>query len=374
MRLFSIVLLCIYWTWTGWAWGQSMDQGKESLQIGFGLTGTSYIGDFSDEEVFVPRIYPGGNISLQIRSTRLLSFQVNGGFGKFADQYDLSSPDLPDGVTASSFVETRFIYGDLRLHLRLMPRSRIQPYLSVGAGILHFSPRNEEGKKLENRTNTRLEGENYNSLIPELPAVAGVRMKLNRTLDISLDYTFKYTPTDYLDNIGLIGNREGFDALHAIQLTLYVALSPAEPPAEAMDNTIPIAPETPMATLPNEENPSAATREKDVISNSVPQEEPTPEAESPPLVEVSDETAIYPEVQDEMPRDSQLQERLQAIEDAIDQEKFVFYQVKKGETLSSLVERTGIPADILRELNYLSGDKLRTGSWLRLPDIGLNLD
>ena len=371
MRFLPIVLLLLSVFWPNGISGQIAESERESLQIGFGLTGTSYVGDFSGEEVFIPRIYPGGNISLQMNSTRLLSFQVNGGFGKFADQYDLSSPDIPEGVTASSFVETRFVYGDLRLHLRLMPRSRIQPYISAGAGILHFTPRNKDGKKLENRTGTRLEGENYNSLIPELPVVAGLKTKLNRSLSISLDYTFKYTPTDYLDNIGLIGNRKGFDALHAVQLTLYVTLSPPEPPAEAIKNEIEPSPAPP---LTYEHNTTEPTREKDVVTHSIPESESIGEEESEPPVEISDETAIYPDVTDIGLRDSQTTEHRQEIETAIDQGKFIFYQIKKGETINSLVEKTGIPEEIIRSLNYLSEGKIKSGSWLRLPDIGLDLD
>jgi hypothetical protein len=195
---------------------------KYPLQVGFGLTGIAYVGDLTNTTTQFQRINPGGNLSLQLVTPRILDLQVNAGFGKFSEQVDDGG-----GVVepANSFVETSFFYGDLRVKLRFRHRKQIQPYLSTGAGLLVFSPRDVNGKFLTRNTSTRNENEKYNTAVPQLPVVAGCQMILNETLMLSMDYTYRFTPTDYLDNIGQLGPRKGFDVLHAIQISLYFTLN-----------------------------------------------------------------------------------------------------------------------------------------------------
>ncbi|MCB0837638.1 MAG: outer membrane beta-barrel protein [Bacteroidetes bacterium] len=195
---------------------------KYPLQVGFGLSGVAYVGDLTNSTTRFQRVNPGANLSLQLATPRLLDLQVNGGFGKFSEQVDDGGGVLEP---ANSFVETQFFYGDLRLKLRFLKEKNIQPYLSAGAGIIVFAPRDVNGKHLTRNQSTRNEEEKYNTAIPQLPVVVGWQMILNQTLMVSMDYTYRFTPTDYLDNIGQLGPRKGFDVLHALQISLYFTLN-----------------------------------------------------------------------------------------------------------------------------------------------------
>ena len=52
--------------------------------------------------------------------------------------------------------------------------------------------------------------EKYNTAVPQLPVTAGAKYKINDIMDVSIDYTYRFTPTDFLDNIAQLGEKTGF--------------------------------------------------------------------------------------------------------------------------------------------------------------------
>lgn len=197
------------------AWAQ-----PAPVQIGFALTANAYTGDYNEPATAFQRVYPGGHFSLQKENGQALRVALTGGFGTFAGQYEGSFPPLPPGVTPPRFVETRFFYGDLRLSYRFFAQKKWQPYLSAGAGLIVFNPRDGEGRRLLMRSDTRVEGEVYNNVIPQLPLTAGLHYRIHPWVRLGLGYTYRFVPTDYLDNVGQLGSQAGFDALHALEIGL----------------------------------------------------------------------------------------------------------------------------------------------------------
>ncbi|MEZ4772141.1 MAG: outer membrane beta-barrel protein [Bacteroidia bacterium] len=213
--LLFLVLLCSFYA------SAQRKSPANPLQIGFGLSGIAYVGDLSSTATQFQRVHPGGNLSLQRASTNALDLQANGGFGNFVEQTESST-----STQINTFVDTRFVYGDLRIRYRFMVHKKFQPYLSAGAGVLVFSPRDQEGKFLIRNKGTRKDSEEkYNTAVPQLPVVGGIYMKINQIAGLSFDYTYRFTPTDYLDNISQLGKRRGFDALHALQLSVYFIMA-----------------------------------------------------------------------------------------------------------------------------------------------------
>ncbi|MDX2248587.1 MAG: outer membrane beta-barrel protein [Bacteroidia bacterium] len=212
--LLSFALLCSF------SLTAQSKSAKNPLQVGLGLTGIAYIGDLSSRVTQFQRVHPGGNLSLQTETSRPLGLQVNGGFGKFVEQIESQT-----GTPANTFVETRFFYGDLRLRYRFWVNKKFRPYLAAGAGVLVFSPRDEDGKFLIRDGSTRNDAEEkYNTAVPQLPVTGGVFMKINAISGLSIDYTYRFTPTDYLDNISQLGQKKGFDVLHALQVSFYFTM------------------------------------------------------------------------------------------------------------------------------------------------------
>jgi hypothetical protein len=194
------------------------------LRLGIGLMGTSYIGDLNSNGGAWNRFSPGADLSLQFASEHLLSPQLNAGFGKIVAQDRTLAP--VDGVVPNTFVQTPFFFVDLRLKARFLREAAVHPYLSAGVGLLGYTPRDLEGDNLIDNLATRKAGESYGSMTVGLPLSAGLELRLHPILHLGLEYTYRVTGSDYLDNIGQVGLRDGKDKMQSLLLTLYITFDP----------------------------------------------------------------------------------------------------------------------------------------------------
>jgi len=197
---------------------------QSPLRLGFGISGTAYQGDLTTHNDRFYRFNPGFNASLQFASQKLITPQVNVGFGKFtAQDRDIAAVD---GIQPNTFVETNFFNVDLRLKVRFFRKHMVNPYGSIGIGLLGYTPRDINGNGLVENTNTRNEDEIYGSITASFPLSAGIEVHMNPILSLGCEYTYRPTGTDYLDNIGQLGLAEGNDKLHTILLVVYFTLDP----------------------------------------------------------------------------------------------------------------------------------------------------
>jgi len=299
--------------------------GIPPLKIGLGMMGFAYVGDMTDDENRFHRVYPGGSFSLQFEGKSFIQPQLNAGLGKFVAESERVYTGLSDGILPNDFVETSFFFFDLRVRLRFLRKKRVQPYVSVGGGILLFNPKDKEGNFLGENIFTRLEEEElYNTTVPYLPLSLGVQFKLVKAVDIGLEYTYRLIPSDYLDNIGQLGAREGSDRLHSLQVSMFFTLGLGKEPS---------------------------------ISNSVSSVEPV-EPELPPEPPIK----IDPSKEASYWRDAERK--------AIVKEDFLYYRLGKGEDIEALSRLFHISLENLRTLNGLKPqDKLVKGNSLKIPNI-----
>lgn len=204
--------------------GQEPAPAQSPLRLGFGFMGTAYQGDLTTQGTQFYRFNPGFNASLQFASQKLITPQVNAGFGKFTAQ-DRDIPAI-DGVQPNTFVQTNFFFVDLRLKVRAFRRHKVNPYASIGIGLLGYTPRDEDGNGLVDNSNTRNPDELYGSITAGFPMSLGIEFHMNPIMSLGLEYTRRGTGTDYLDNIGQLGPAEGNDRLHHLQVTLFFTLDP----------------------------------------------------------------------------------------------------------------------------------------------------
>ena len=200
---------------------------QKPLRIGVGLFGLAYSGDLTENGDALHRFYPGANISLQFATPKLISPQLNAGFGRFVTQ----DRDIPavEGLQPNTFVDTRIFYVDFRLKARFLRESWFHPYASLGIGLLGFTPRDAEGRNLLDNINTRAEGETYGTITASFPLSVGMEIEMSHLLMLGLEYTFRPTTSDYLDNISALGPASGNDRLQAILLSLYFTFDPDRP-------------------------------------------------------------------------------------------------------------------------------------------------
>lgn len=335
-----------------------------SLKVGLGLAGHSYLGDFAEGGEALQRIYPGARLSVHLEGPTRFQLQLYGGFGKFAAQ----SVALSGGQGASvqnTFVETPFFFGDLRVRYRF-GTGKWQPYVAVGAGLLHFSPRDADGRRLKFQDETREAEEFYNAVIPELPATLGLEGRINEYLSAGVDYTFRFTPTDYLDNVGQLGARPGKDVLHAITLNLFFTLpnkNTSAPPPLPADSAL-ISPLSEASSPDAGSQAEKADVEAPLSSQGSLSQPSAPQASAPQTQATSEAPSAAP------PSDAAYMSpaRKARVQAAIAEGRFTYHKVQADDTLESLARQYHLSPDLIRNLNYLRQDALRPGSYLRLPE------
>ncbi|MEL6133744.1 MAG: outer membrane beta-barrel protein, partial [Bacteroidota bacterium] len=221
VRLFVLWLIGLGISYPAFA---QMEEKGSSIRVGLGFTGYTYRGDLTLDDPSFWRVYPGANISLQFSPFRKFQPQVNAGFGRVLEQWDSSLPIDPAQVGANDFFSTNFFYLDFRLAYLPFRHWRLQPYVIAGGGLIFFNPLDQNGNFLIDNVFTREQGELFNTTTFALPIGTGLRFHVNKLAYVGLEYLYRSSVSDYVDNIGLRGQKEGPDQLHNLMVSLNFTL------------------------------------------------------------------------------------------------------------------------------------------------------
>lgn len=220
MRRFATILF----TLLAATMAMAQDAPQKPLRVGIGLLGSTYTGDLNTGGQSFTRFYPGMAFSLQFASPKLLSPQLNTGFGKFvAQDRDIAAID---GIQPNTYAETPYFFVDFRLRARFLRDRVIGPFVSAGIGMLGYTPKDMAGNNLLDNISSRKEEEVYGSLTASFPLSFGTEIRMSHFVSVALEYTFRPTGSDYLDNIGILGQRDGKDKVQSMLLSLYFTIDP----------------------------------------------------------------------------------------------------------------------------------------------------
>lgn len=202
------------------------------LQIG--VTSTGYYGDLNVGEgsVFTAPYFsmsPGVELVLQPVQWGRIAPQIRAGYSQFVAENPDARNNPPQPVATeegpvipNTFAEVTLPYLSLLLEYRLLkPSKRLQPLVSAGLRIMSFSSKNKQGDALAQLWGTRLpEERTLPSLAPALSLGLGVEYMINNRLRLTFGYQHIRSGSDYLDNVGKLGTKEGNDKLHTLRLGL----------------------------------------------------------------------------------------------------------------------------------------------------------
>ena len=222
IRLTKLITLLLL---VGLGKGDLFSQEQKPLRLGLGMFGTAYRGDLTIDGEALHRFYPGFNVSLQFASEKLITPQLNFGFGRFVAQNRNLEP--VGGISPNTFTDTRIFFVDFRLKARFLRTGYLHPYLATGIGLLGYTPKDAEGKTLLENFTSRQEGETYGTVTASFPLSLGIELDLHPLLTWGLEYSFRPTSSDYLDNISALGQRSGNDQLHLFTMSLYATFDPS---------------------------------------------------------------------------------------------------------------------------------------------------
>ena len=197
------------------------------MDLGVGISGNVYVGDLNYKFYNIRNVYPG--VTISTRFSRKDHF-----YSAFNLSYTSLSEQLHDGeqlvvngpdYKASPFFSTKIYSLDYRLQYILLKKPNFSPYFKAGIGLMRFTPTDINGVNLATNLYSRPEIESYAVFNYYAPLAFGFQYKINSQLWMNIDYTHYFLGTDYLDNIGSIGAKQGNDYYQAIQVTVCVRIS-----------------------------------------------------------------------------------------------------------------------------------------------------
>ena len=127
-------------------------------------------------------------------------------------------------ATPNTFFKTTLVAVNFDLQYNLVDKENLKVYLSQGIGGIRFQPKDEFGNDLIDQTETRSINEEYRNLTLVLPTMVGVKYLLPNGYGIALQTGLYNTTTDYLDNIGTLGNKGGGDNIWSTRVQVSMPL------------------------------------------------------------------------------------------------------------------------------------------------------
>jgi hypothetical protein len=130
--------------------------------------------------------------------------------------YRLGGSDVHEGRAAdfrSGNVElfTSLMYSINALHMNYHHKNEFIPVIFGGLGVTHFRPSGKVDGQWESLAPLQTEGVDYSQWSVIIPMGAGLKMHLNRHIDLMAEYAYRFTFTDYLDDVS--SDRVRYDAL-----------------------------------------------------------------------------------------------------------------------------------------------------------------
>ena len=185
------------------------EEGASRLSVSAGVGAASYLGDLiqGNKLYAQPGLAFNGGISYAFTNKLAARFDVGIQMVKAADNKNKGAQYKARNLSFKSTVFDFALSGEYTiLNLENFPAS---PYISAGVGVMAFSPSAEDatGKKtLLRELGTEGQGlagfpDYYSSAAVIFPLGIGVKYPINEKLTLSLDFTYRITRTDYLDDV-----------------------------------------------------------------------------------------------------------------------------------------------------------------------------
>lgn len=197
------------------------------MDLGAGIAGNIYIGDLNQTISDTRNVYPGFYISTRFSRKGTFFSSFNLGYVSLSEQLHDGEKMTTSGTgyQASTFFSTRLYSIDYRIQYLLLKKPPYSPYLKAGVGLMRFVPYDVNGVNLATNLFSRPEFEDYSVFSYFFPVGMGFQYRINPHLYISIDYNRYITGTDYLDNIGSNGTKQGKDYFQSVQLSVYARIS-----------------------------------------------------------------------------------------------------------------------------------------------------
>lgn len=175
-----------------------------SIAISLGVGGNTYVGDLNPDR-------QTRQFNVQAAFTRYVDertfFKLGINYGDIQAEYEPGDPlDLGSNPDINSFFSAHILSADLSFNWDVIQWSFIHVYGGTGIGFMDYQIQDNEGRNLNDRPVTRLENENYSTRMVYFPVNMGFVLFPRRQINIVYEQSWNLTNSDYLDNIGYLGD------------------------------------------------------------------------------------------------------------------------------------------------------------------------
>ena len=189
----------------------AQDEPEYRLEVGAGLGGVAYSGDFSNG--FFKGIQPWMALVAKYRFTPRMALGFDIGTGKIKGStadvdtwYPIEPYDFSHQLTEADlrFEYNFWPYGTGREYRGARP---VTPFIAIGLGLTYHSGMNK-------------------GVTANLPLGAGVKWKVAPRLNVTAEWAIRFTPSDYLDGLSDVygikssGLFKNADCYHAFQVSV----------------------------------------------------------------------------------------------------------------------------------------------------------
>jgi len=207
---------------------QSPEPRKVTRLLEVGLAANAYRGDLAAK---YHKWSSAFQLGLKLNGKKRLNGHFNLGIGTVTGQ----NPDYQyngtgaQPATPNVYFKTSYVSLNYDLQVNLVKSRHWIVYLSQGAGLFRFSPKDERSQALAGRLDTRPEEESYNNITVLLPTQAGVTYLFDNGYGVGVQSGWLNPHNDYLDNISQWGNRSKKDNVLSFRLGFVAPIALARP-------------------------------------------------------------------------------------------------------------------------------------------------
>lgn len=221
MRNSILLLLLVLFYGTGL-------QAQSSLPTRYvwaGISANNYQGDLEDG---LPHYGPALHAGLKLNRAKRLNGNFALGLGTLTGQDPFFNPPVEPPIKPNRYFTSMFFTLDYSLQYHLIKKERYLLYISQGAGLFRYNPKDEQDRELIGQGSTRPASDTYGNISIQFPTAIGAAYFLSNQWGIGLQAAYLNPLTDYIDNISSLGADSGNDNVLQFRLTLLVPFKAGE--------------------------------------------------------------------------------------------------------------------------------------------------
>lgn len=184
---------------------------KSTKLIEFGVIPVGYKGDLGNAYHQWNNAY-----SLGIRFTSNPKWQKSASvmWGNISGNDISFNASAESKTVVNNSFNTNFITAHFDLNYHFYRSENLTFYAGIGAGLMRFMVKDDNGNNLNTQLNSRKRGEDYSNIVLSLPFRLGGIYSFNNGLALGFQTGFLNPMTKYLDNIGELGGNKQDNILY----------------------------------------------------------------------------------------------------------------------------------------------------------------